>query len=76
MNVGDTAFYLKDGKVHSAKILCKLTVENLHNDWDCTEVQKNIFNRFGKARAVYATCHGEFDAELCFSTKELLLESL
>jgi hypothetical protein len=74
MNVGDTIWYMNEGRVHSAPILAKMIVENKHEEWACTEQQKGLFTPFGKTRTVYATCHGQF--EQVYPSKPALLESL
>lgn len=74
MEVGDLIFYMNDGRVHSAALLSKLTVENAHEDFAHTPEQCEFFTRFGTTRTVYATCHGEF--EKVYSTKEELLSAL
>ena len=70
------AWYFKNNCVHSAPILSIMTVSNLHEDWACTDVQKQLFTPFGIDGVFYGTCHGIMNAECCFESKEALLESL
>lgn len=74
MQVGQLVWYMNEGRVHSAPVISKMTVENAHEDWAHTDEQKRLFTRFGRARTVYATCHGEF--EEVYESKQALLESL
>lgn len=76
LKLDDTAWYFKDNMVHSAPVLSIMVVENLHEDWVCTEEQKSLFTPFGKAGTFYGTCHGILNANLVFGTKEALLKSL
>lgn len=69
--VGTLIYYMIDNKLHSAPILSKMVVENLHPDWD-----NNLFQPFGKTVTLYATCHGVLLEEQCYTSKELLLENL
>lgn len=76
LKLDELAWYFKDSKVHSASVLSIMTVENLHESWAHTDVQKELFTPFGWSGTFYATCHGVVSASLVFSTKEALLESL
>lgn len=71
-----TIWYMMDNKVCSAPILATMQVENLHNDWDSTPAQAETFIPFGKAGNYYATCHGVFNEDAVFATKDELLASL
>ena len=50
--------YMRDNRPHSAPVLARMQVDNLHDDFASTPEQKAIFTPFGPSRAVYATCHG------------------
>lgn len=50
--------YMRDNKPHSAPILARMRVENLHQDWAHTKEQKGLFMPFGEAGVFYSTCHG------------------
>lgn len=76
MNLGETIYYLRNDKLHSAPILSKIIVENANDDWDCNEEQKEIFTRFGKAKIAYSTCHGEINDREAFKTPEALFAHL
>lgn len=73
--IGDLIWYMRGGKIHSAKVLSKLTIETSDVD-ACTIEQRNTFEPFGKAGVKYATCHGQFSEEQIFTSKEALVESL
>lgn len=68
--------YIKDKKLHSAPVLARMTVENLHNDWNSTDSQIRTFTPFGPACIKYATCHGIFDEEEVAASKEELISKL
>ena len=72
MNVGDTIFYLRENRLHSAPILSKVVVENLHEDWDCTPEQKDSFLHFGPGGTRFCTCHGVVDENEAYETPEAL----
>ena len=72
MNLGQTIYYLRNNKLHSTPILSKMIVENAHKDFARNSMKKEIFTRFGEARIVYATCHGEIDDNEAFETPEAL----
>jgi hypothetical protein len=72
--LGQLVYYMKDNKVHSAPILSRMLVENLNEDWDCTEQQKEFFKPFGDSDIIYHTCHGTFAEYEIYSTKEELKE--
>lgn len=73
---GQKIYYLRNDKLHSAPILSKMIVENAHEDFASNSLQKEIFTRFGNARIVYATCHGEIDDSDAFETPEALFAHL
>jgi hypothetical protein len=74
MHLGQLVWYMNDGRPHSAKVLSIMKVENLHENWIATKEQDHFYARFGKARRVYATVHGEF--EDVYESKDALLASL
>lgn len=76
MNLGQTIYYLRNDKLHSAPILSKMIVENAHEDFSINSLQKEIFTRFGDARIIYATCHGEVNDNEAFGTPEALFAHL
>jgi copper oxidase (laccase) domain-containing protein len=77
MNISQLAYYLIDNKIHSAKILSKMTVENhIGDDKVCTDEQRESFQSFGKECVKYATIHAILDESQLFATKEELLASL
>ena len=67
--LGEIVRYMMEGKPHSAPILSIMIVQNSHEDWASTDVQKDIFTPFGKSRIVYATCHGQIDESECYASK-------
>lgn len=73
---GETIFYMRESRPHSAAVLARLTVENLHDDWADTKEQTALFRPFGPARVQYSTCHGFVDEREAFATKDALLSSL
>jgi hypothetical protein len=75
-NLNQIIWYIKDNRVHSAKILARMTVENAHPDWAHTEQQKETFTPFGEERRVYSTTHGTVLEHQAFASKEELLASL
>ena len=74
--IGQIVYYLKDNKIHSAPVLSRMIVENDSDFMVHTDEQKKFFNRFGKNREKYATCHGEFFENQLFISKEEVVNSL
>lgn len=74
--LGSLIYYMKDNKVHSAKVLARTVVENAHNDWTSTNAQKDTFTPFGAAGRYYATCHGIFTEDEVFASRDELAKSL
>ncbi|MEW5569708.1 hypothetical protein [Rossellomorea marisflavi] len=68
--LGSTAYYLKNNRIHSATIFSRSIIENSKEDYG------ENFTPFGKAGIEYATCHGVFDEKNVFSSKEKLVENL
>lgn len=71
-----TIYYVRNDRVHSAPVLARIIVENAHDDWACTDAQKELFTPFGKGREAYATCHGFVPAEDAFASKQDLVNFL
>lgn len=69
-------YYIRNDRIHSAKVLARIIVENAHDDWTCTDAQKALFTPFGQAREAYATCHGFVPVEDAFGSKQDLVNSL
>lgn len=76
LKLDELAWYFKDNSVHSAPVLSIMRVENLHEGWAHTDIQKELFTPFGRSGTFYATCHGVISASLVYNSKEALLESL
>ena len=74
--LNQTVFYMISNRVHSAVITSRMLVENVHDNWNSTREQAQIWNPFGPAGIKYATTHGKFDEHQLFATKEELLKSL
>lgn len=69
-------YYIRENRLHSAPVLARVIVENAHDDWACTDAQKELFTPFGKSREAYATCHGFVLVEEAFASREDLVDSL
>jgi len=69
-------YYMLDNRVHSAPVLARMCVDNLHENWANTDKQKEVFTPFGKTGVYYATCHGIIPYRDAFGSKEDLLDSL
>ena len=69
-------FYIADNTVHSAPVLSRMVVENLHDDWGSNSEQRELWAPFGIAKTVYSTVHGEVLESKAFASKEDLLNSL
>lgn len=74
-NLGETIYYLRENKVHSAEVLSRTAVENANNK-PSNAVQEKLFTPFGKARIQYGTSHGIIDESEAFASKVELLASL
>jgi hypothetical protein len=74
--LGQIVYYMMDGRPHSAPILSRMKVENAHEDLVHTDAQKGLFTQLGKARVLYATCHGQIEEEYCYTTKEEMISDL
>lgn len=75
--IDQTIYYIKDDRLHSAPVLSRMIVENgsLANGVSTGE-QDQFFRRFGPARVMYATCHGEFSEAEVFGSREALANAL
>lgn len=70
-------WYMKEGRIHSAPILSKMTVENAYgNEYVHTDVQKEFFQRFGEGGIYYATCHGIVAHENAYPNEDCLMRAL
>lgn len=76
MDLNQTIFYMIDNKIHSALITSKAIVENEHDSWDNTPEQRVSWQPFGKSGVYYTTCHGTFNSDKVFGSKEELTQSL
>lgn len=74
-SLGQVVWYLDENKVHSAPVLSRMCIDNHHDDWACTNEQKEVFQRFGASTVKYATIHGEYHEGSLFGSKEELLKS-
>ena len=71
-----TIYYMKDNQIHSAPVLCRVTADNLHDEWCNTNEQKGTWQAFGPSGTFYSTCHGKVNENDAFGSKKELLESL
>lgn len=69
-------YYIEHNKMHSAKILARMQVDNLHPDWNSTVEQKSTFTPFGVAGIFYATCHGIYPESRIYASRKEAAESL
>jgi hypothetical protein len=74
--LGQVVFYVRDNRVHSAPVLSRMLVENQRPDWNATPEQREFWQRFGNCRVMYATCHGEFQEEELFDSRETLAAAI
>ena len=75
-NLEQVVYCMLNMKVHSAPILSRSFVENLHEDWSATKEQRESFMTFGPNAIKYSTIHGVFAEADLFATKEDLTNSL
>ena len=75
-NLDQEIFYIRNDRIHSAKVLARIFVENAHDDWNCTDEQKALFTPFGQSREAYATCHGFVPVDDAYGSKQDLIGSL
>ena len=71
--LGEVVYYMCENIPHSAPILALMIVQNAHEDWASTDIQKDIFTPFGMSRVIYATCHGMINESDCYATLSELL---
>ena len=65
-------YYLRKNRLHSAPILSRMKVDNLHEDKD-----PELFNQFDyDSGTYYATCHGIYEEENVFDSKENLAQNI
>ena len=70
-------YYMCDNRPHSAPVLSRQVVENLHSDWTSNTAQESTFAPFGQDCEMYNTCHGTVTVEEAFPSKyEMLLHFL
>ena len=69
-------WYMMEGHFCSAPVLSRMYVDNLHDDWDCTQVQMDAFLQFGHTEIRYGTCGGSVNEKDAFATKAALVEHL
>jgi hypothetical protein len=74
--LGQVVFYLENNIMHSAPIMSRVCVENLHDDWACTKEQKEFWQRFGRSDIKYVTVHGVYSERQLFSSSMELSKSL
>jgi hypothetical protein len=75
-DLDQTIYYIRNDRIHSAKVLARIIVENAHDDWNCTPEQQQIFTPFGNSREAYATCHGLVPVNEAFGSRQDLVDSL
>ncbi len=68
--LGQIVYYYKGNTIHSAQILSRMIVENLHNDCIYTNVERNAFAQFGEACEFYSTVQGIFPKTALFLHKD------
>lgn len=74
--LGQVIYYMLNGKPHSAAVLSRMRVENLHDNFVSTDAQKSTFTKFGHTGVMYATCHGVIDEENAFASRDELKEAV
>lgn len=62
--------YMRNNMPHSAPVLARMKVENLHEDWVCTKEQAKLFAPFGASMIAYGTCHGIVREDEAYASKE------
>lgn len=68
--------YMQDNKPHSAPVLARMHIDNLHDSWGSNKEQRKLFTPFGPAGTYYATCHGLVSEANAYASKEDLLGQL
>ena len=74
--LGQTVFFLRHNRIHSAPVLARMVVENHKDDWASTKEQEKLYEPWGKTRTMYKTVHGERPEDLLFGSKEELVQDL
>ena len=69
-------FYLRNNRIHSAQILGRKWVENLHDHRIASGRRFSPDLPFGNNCKRYFTCHGMFNEDEIFPTKEDLIKNL
>ena len=72
--INQVIYYIYNSRVHSARVLSRMAVENKHTAY--TESERDLFTPFGESGIMYATVHGIFKEKYVFASKEELIESL
>jgi hypothetical protein len=75
-DLDQVVFYLLENKVHSASILSRMCIENKCLEGECTKEQEKFYYAFGKNAIKYSTCHGVFEENVLFDSRESLAYSL
>lgn len=75
-DLGQLIFYMRDGKLHSAPVLARMSIQNLHPNWNANKSQRDLFQPFGPNSATYGTCHGLVGGEEAFASKRELAADL
>jgi hypothetical protein len=70
--LGQTIYYLRANKLHSAPVLSRTCVENLDNTRYSTTAQIHLHQAFGRDMIAYSTCHGVIRPEEAFGSPEEL----
>lgn len=74
--LGDTIYYIRENKLHSARIWTRMMVENAHDDRAHTKEQKDTWQHFGPSRVAYVTCHGVVMEDEAHESAEALAQAL
>lgn len=73
--INQLIWYMQDNKVHSARVLSRMIIENSPMEAHNKE-QREFYQRFGEAGVTYATVHGTYGQDRVFGSKQDLLDSL
>jgi len=73
--LGQLIYYIMDNEICSAPILCRMCIENAHEDWIATNEQRKLFALFGEGGIYYSTCHGIISEDKAFVDQEELIRS-
>ena len=74
--LGDTIYYIRENKLHSARIWTRMGVENAHDDWAHTKEQRDTWQHFGPSRVAYVTCDGVVMQDEAYESPEVLAVAL